>query len=222
LRGLPVADYFVQRDVELQQLEAFFQTTSQETRRKVFVIDGLGGMGKTQLCVEYIRKHKDDFSAILWLDGSSKAALRQSLREAASRMPESITLPSMSTRAPSETSPLVVDDMDTSIQLLLSWLSKPDNTGWLLVFDNVDREWQSPHQDPQAFDFKQFLPWADHGNVLLTTRLTRLHLPESSIHLQSVNSDLGRRMLEMRLGKRLAGTTSLSLLSLLCNHSTNK
>jgi hypothetical protein len=105
--------------VELQQLEAFFQATSQETRRKIFEVDSLGGMGKTQLSVEYVRKHKDDFGAILWLDGSSRDALRQSLREAALRVPTR-TLPSSSTRAPSEASLPVVENIDVWIQLLLS------------------------------------------------------------------------------------------------------
>jgi adenylylsulfate kinase-like enzyme len=40
-----------------------------QMRRKVFVLYGLGGIGKTQLAVEFARKHQSTFSAIFWLDG---------------------------------------------------------------------------------------------------------------------------------------------------------
>lgn len=53
--------------------------------RKVAVVHGLGGIGKTQLVVEFARKHEGRFSAIFWLDGSSEASLKQSFVEAAQR-----------------------------------------------------------------------------------------------------------------------------------------
>ncbi|KAK3613020.1 hypothetical protein LTR56_028114 [Elasticomyces elasticus] len=79
MKGVPVTDHFVQRDAETEQLETFFQPKSESVRQKVFVVHGLGGIGKTQLCGEYVRRHKDYFTAIFWLDRSSKDALRQSL-----------------------------------------------------------------------------------------------------------------------------------------------
>ena len=65
--------HFVQREAEMAQLEKFFgsDVDADRKRRKVFVVHGLGGMGKTQLCIEYIRRHKEDFTAVFWLDGSS-------------------------------------------------------------------------------------------------------------------------------------------------------
>jgi hypothetical protein len=90
MKGLPVTEHFVQRERETAQLEKLFipdvDADADGKRRKVFVVYGLGGMGKTQLCVEYVRRHKNNFSAIFWLDGSSKDALRQSLADAAARV----------------------------------------------------------------------------------------------------------------------------------------
>jgi adenylylsulfate kinase-like enzyme len=87
MAGLPVTDHFVQREAEMAQLEEFFQpgTDVDGKRRKVFVVHGLGGMGKTQLCVEYARQHKEDFTAIFWLDGSSRDSLRHCLASEARR-----------------------------------------------------------------------------------------------------------------------------------------
>lgn len=57
----------------MQQLEQFFHPAqpSSGRRRQVFVVNGLGGIGKTQLAVEFARKHHWRYSAVLWLDGSS-------------------------------------------------------------------------------------------------------------------------------------------------------
>ena len=183
----------------MEQLEAFFQGNSALARRKIFVVHGLGGMGKTQLCVEYARKHKDAFSAVLWLDGSSKDALRQSLADAALRLPKGPgTAAARSTQA--------TDDLAGSIDVLLRWLSQPDNTRWLLILDNVDRDWQLPQKDPQAYDFHDFLPPNDYGNVLITTRLARLQRPKASLYLDDVGDRVGREILETRARKHLQST----------------
>jgi hypothetical protein len=198
LRGIPVIDYFVERPKEMKQLAAFFQHASEPARQRIFVVHGLGGMGKTQLCVDYVRKHQDQFSAVLWLDGSSKDALRQSLAQAALRIPAGRGVaPIHSQQARGET--------QESIDSLLQWLSLPDNTLWLLVLDNVDRDWQAVPEDTQAYDFKKFLPLVDHGNILVTTRLSRIQIPKASIHLRDVDEQVGREILETRAGKKISG-----------------
>jgi hypothetical protein len=198
--GLPVTEYFVQRDTEMTQLEKFFLPDPNSKRRKVFVIHGLGGMGKTQLCVEYARQHKEDFTAVFWLDGSSKDALRQSLSAASTRATR---------RGSAPTALLAPDahDVDEAIAALHHWLSLEGNTGWLLILDNIDRKWQgaSGRADPQAYDFKDYLPPADHGNVLITTRLGRLQRAKASLRLGEVDNDVGREMLESRAGSELPG-----------------
>jgi hypothetical protein len=53
----------------------------------------------------------------------------------------------------------------------MAWLARPDNTAWLLIFDNVDREYKAQGGDPDAYDIKHYLSGADHRSVLVTTRL---------------------------------------------------
>jgi hypothetical protein len=193
LANIPVTDHFVPRDVETNMISKFFQCASEERRQRVFVVHGMGGIGKTQLSVEYVRKHKDDFSAIFWLDGSSKDALRQSLASAASRLPDGPVSQG-------------AKDVNEAITAFVGWLSSPSNDNWLLVLDNVDRDWQGKSADAQAYDYKDFLPSVDHGNVLLTTRLARLQKPEASLHVDKVSDDVGRKILETRANKQLPGT----------------
>ena len=202
MEGLPVTDHFVQRNTEMAQLKKFFgsDVDADRKRRKVFVVHGLGGMGKTQLCVEYVRRHKEDFTAVFWLDGSSKDALRQSLASAAARLPMEGPL-SAGLPVPD------AHDIDGSIESLQQWLSRDANTSWLLVLDNIDREWQGANgrADPQAYDFKDYFPPADHGNILITTRLGRLQVANASLRLGEVDNDIGREILESRAGRKLPG-----------------
>ena len=191
-------DYYVERIEEMQQLESFFQPALPGNGRSIFVVHGMGGMGKTQLCVRFVRKHQNHFSAIFWLDGSSRDALLQSMADAASRVPQ---LQSAVSTTPSSTGKNVRQSADS----LLEWLSLPGNTGWLLVFDNVDLEWQSVPKDSQAYDFHDFLPWADHGSVLVTTRLARLQRPMASLQLRGVDDQLGKDIIEGRAGMALLG-----------------
>lgn len=198
-----MTQHFVQREMEMAQLEKFFGRHDGDgggRRRKVFVVSGLGGMGKTQLCVEYARRHKEGFTAVFWLDGSSKDALRQSLASAAARVARDV--PSSAMALPRD-----VQNVDETIAALLQWLSLEANTGWLLVLDNVDREWQGANgrADPQAYDFEDYIPPADHGNVLITTRLGRLQRAEVSLRMNKVDHDVGKQMLESRAGRKLPG-----------------
>ena len=202
MAGLPVTAHFVQREAEMAQLEKFFGNDGGggSRRRKVIVVHGLGGMGKTQLCVEYARQHRENFTAIFWLDGSSKDALRHSLAAASARATR---------QGPSSTALLTPDahDVDEAIAALHQWLSLEANTGWLLVLDNIDREWQGANgrADPEAYDFKDYLPPADHGSVLITTRLGRLQRAKASLRLGEVDNNVGREMLELRAGRKLPG-----------------
>lgn len=193
-----MTSHFVQRG-EMAQLDAFFRTASQTVRRKIFVVHGLGGIGKTQLCVEFARKQQDNFSGIFWLDGSSKDALRQSLANAGLRVSNvNASTPLYLTQTAA--------GVQESIDSFLQWLGWPGNTRWLLIFDNVDRDWQTRPNNEQAFNYEDFLPGADHGNVIVTTRLARLQIPEASLHLDKVNNTVGQEILEKRAGKRLLGS----------------
>lgn len=64
-------------------------------------------------------------------------------------------------------------DKTALVQQVFQWLSEAENNQWLLIYDNVDREWLNG-SDPLAYDLKRYLPAADHGAILVTTRLIRL------------------------------------------------
>ncbi|KAK5725106.1 hypothetical protein LTR17_013219 [Elasticomyces elasticus] len=181
LKGTPVTDYFVPCPLEMAQIEAFLNCPQEEPRRRVYVVHGLGGMGKTQLPVAG------------WL---VRDALRQSLASAAQRL---LVDQGMVPPQPH----LQAHDIDESIDKLWRWLSKKGNTGWLLIPDNVDHDWQTGEDDAQAYNPTNLFPSADHGAVLITSRLTRLQGPQSSLHLRQADQELGKSILETRARKGL-------------------
>ena len=168
LKGLLPVPKFIARDQEMNDLKnTLFPKPTRETRRKVFVLHGLGGSGKTQLAIEFAQISKKIFSSIFWLNGDSKESVSQSLAQIARQLPPD-QIPDSCIKF-SKTSP---EELDEIISNILIWFSRHENNQWLLIFDNVDRSLEV--NDPQSYDVKDFFPEADHGSILITSRLRQL------------------------------------------------
>ncbi len=64
LKGIPVLNKFVARDTEMARLvEVMLPSSAGRTRRKICVLHGLGGIGKTQLAIEFPRTHRQNYSS---------------------------------------------------------------------------------------------------------------------------------------------------------------
>jgi ATP/maltotriose-dependent transcriptional regulator MalT len=70
---------FVGREEELAEIH---RTLRGDGTRRTVVLHGLGGIGKTQLTVAYAKRHKDNYSAIFWLNIKDEDSLRQSFAKA--------------------------------------------------------------------------------------------------------------------------------------------
>lgn len=194
---MPTSEKFVDRPSDRAALEKYLlpqQTDAQ--RRKIFVLQGLGGIGKTQLAVDFARRHKDAFSAVFWLDGRSEDQVRQSFAKYADRIPE------LYRANGSASGPYSKDDLDAAVANVMEWLAQPDNTQWLLIFDNVDQEYEQGRATG-AYDIQQYVAPADHGSVLITTRLLRLTPLGESRLLSKVNSELSKAIIERWYGGEL-------------------
>ena len=77
----------------------------------------------------------------------------------------------------------------------MNWLRQPRNTDWLLVIDNVDGEHDLRNED--TYDVKHYLSGADHGAVLITTRLAQLEQLGDSQHLGRVTRDQAKAILKV-------------------------
>jgi hypothetical protein len=192
LEGVPRVNQFVDRPAEMAKLEqVLLPRPGQSRRQKIQVLHGLGGIGKTQLTVEFARRHNRRFSSVLWLDGRSEDSLRRSITSCASRIPQG-QIPETSRAYSADGSA----NIDVVVKDVMDWLAQTDNTAWLLIIDNVDREYSPRSKDPDAYDVKDYLSGADHGSVLITTRLARLEQLGDSQQLGKVDKDQGRAIFE--------------------------
>ena len=176
--------------------QALLPTSTDQMRRKVLIVHGLGGVGKTQLSVEFTRKYQRNYSAVFWINGSSKERLVRSIADLASRLPEHQI--SEGSRDYSQNGSA---DVDGVVKDVLKWLSRPANDQWLLVFDNVDRDSSVPSKDPETFNVEEYFPTADQGSILVTSRLASLWQLGTDIKLEPVSEAQGASILEYSLGR---------------------
>jgi len=92
---------------------------------------------------------------------------------------------------------------------LLQWLSLTGNWKWLLIIDNVDQEFQGSGTDEQGFDPQEVIPIADHGAILVTSRLSTLRIGSEDLQLRCVSDDEAREILESEVRRPLQGRSIL-------------
>ena len=204
---MPVTNKFVDRPLDTIELEHALLPQQPNRRRKIFVLYGLGGIGKTQLAVDFARRHYRRFSSVFWLDGRSEDSLKQSIANCATRVPEGqISEKSRNYILTGE------GNIDTVITEMMDWLRKPNNTKWLLIFDNVDRDYHQHNSEPGAYDINRYLP-GDHGSVLITTRLSQLAQLGDSTRLNKVDASQARAIFQKWYGSSLGRLSSFPPLS---------
>lgn len=105
---------------------------------------------------------------------------------------------------PRSLSEIPTQDLDAIVGDVLNWFSRPSNNKWLLLFDNVNREYSARSEDLKAFDIKEYLPEGDHGSILITSRLANMwHLAGNDIKLEPFNEIQGELLLHYIVQKPL-------------------
>jgi tetratricopeptide (TPR) repeat protein len=106
-------------------------------------IAGLGGVGKTQLAVEYLYRHASGYEVVWWIRAETPATLGADY--AALALPLGLSEAGLT-------------DQAAIVAAVRHWCE--GHGGWVLVFDNAT--------EPQAI--RDFLPRSASGHVLLTSR----------------------------------------------------
>lgn len=144
----PRNPFFTGRDLVLEQMHAALTgKLPMAALTRSYALHGLGGIGKTQLTIEYAYRHRCAYQAIFWVEAETLASLTSSFV----RLAASLALPEEAE-----------EDQRKTVAAVLRWLNRHE--GWLLIFDNVEN----------LSLIKSFLPASDQGAILLTTRLQSL------------------------------------------------
>jgi hypothetical protein len=150
LSGVSEIEQFVGREEELAQIHERLQHASS---RRIVVLHGLGGIGKTQLAVEYAKRHRKDYSAVFRMNTKDEDTLKQSFTNIARRIYRDHPSTYLKTATQS-------DNLDEVVDAIKRWLNHSRNSWWLLVYDNYDNPKLTGNQNLGAFDIQYFFPKA--------------------------------------------------------------
>jgi ATP/maltotriose-dependent transcriptional regulator MalT len=168
----------VAREKELTEIHTIL---SGDGSRRIAVLHGLGGMGKTQLSIAYAKRYRDSYSAIFWLNIKDEDSLKQSFAKVARRIlqeyPSASPLSSLDLK----------DSLDEVVDGVKRWLSLANNTRWLLVYDNYDNPKLPGSIDPTALDIRKYLPESYQGSVIITTRSSQVTIG-NRIHIKKLEN----------------------------------
>jgi tetratricopeptide (TPR) repeat protein len=139
----PHNPFFLGRESELAQVRHHLQAGQAMALVQPQAISGLGGIGKTQLALEYAYRYRQDYQVVLWARAESIDALVSSYIAIATLL----QLPEREAK-----------EQDIIVQAVKIWLQT--HRDWLLILDNADELTLLP----------DFLPPILGGHLLLTTR----------------------------------------------------
>ncbi len=169
LEAAPEIDHLVGRTSSLSSIESVLLPFTAAERKIVF-LHGLGGIGKSQLAIEYAKKHRLDYTAVLWLNAKTEDTLKRSFAAYARRLPKGFL------RQELLDGPQDEEALSTILRETKSWLGLPGNDRWLLIYDNVDNPKIPDNKEQDAYDIRLYFPEAHQGSILVTTRWKTLRI----------------------------------------------
>ncbi len=165
--------FFTGREDILARIRAHFQTGQVTALSQPQAMSGLGGIGKTQIAIEYAHCYRHDYQTILWTRADNREALISGFVSIAYLL----NLPQKEEQ-----------DQVRVVQAVLRWLTT--QVGWLLILDSAD----------DLTIIREFLPTAFNGHILLTTRSQALGNLASRLEVNTMDGEVGMLLLVRRAG----------------------
>lgn len=170
---------FVSRSAEIAKLDDILSNDSAFSQ---VAIEGLGGVGKTQIALEYahILRERHPDCAIFWIPVTSV----ESMLEAYSQIAKELQIPNVGNET---------KDIQNIVQ---HRLSQESSGRWLLVLDNADEI--SFWADKTKGTTTSNLPNSKHGSILFTTRSHKTAIKlagRNIVTVKAMNSALAKNLL---------------------------
>ncbi|KAJ5937374.1 hypothetical protein N7454_004674 [Penicillium verhagenii] len=169
---------------------------------------GLGGVGKTQLAIEYARKVREQSSEtwVFWIHASNMARCQKSLRDLANR----VKIPGR-------------EDTANIFQLVGDWLQDGNIGKWILILDNLDddellrtspansHEGETNSQTGPMQPPLRYLLKCSNGCIIVTSRDRKIALDitghRNMIAVQQMEKAEALDLLQKKLQLDLSGKT---------------
>ncbi|KAH7021622.1 P-loop containing nucleoside triphosphate hydrolase protein, partial [Microdochium trichocladiopsis] len=188
---LPDADF-----VERADVTAWLDTTLAQPGSRAALV-GLGGIGKSQVAIEYAHRvrQRSPSTCVLWVHADTQARFEEAYRGIADRL-----------QLPQRHDPKV-----DVLQLVYNWLFSAENGHWLMILDNADDvEVFFPRRHDRAGTtvskqrlLATLLPQTENGRVLVTSRnrdaAERLAGSWRVFFMQRMDENQARQLLQKKL-----------------------
>src|SRR4051812_41507351 len=136
----PQNNSFVGRRDILDEVEATIRKNQSADGCIPTLLNGLGGMGKTQLMLKYCYQHRKEYKYVFWLNAEGSLETFEEFRKLAKKLG------------------IKVDNDEDLAEDIREWFQSQEDR-WLLMLDNVD----------SFEDVYDFIP-SFGGDVIVTTR----------------------------------------------------
>jgi len=172
---------FVGREDLLEQLKENIEAGSAgaDMHMAEVVLHGTGGMGKTQLALQYVYRHNAGYSSVFWVNAATEQSLKLGFTNIMQQLiqyhahlslsgkpdyTEIGRLLGMTGKLDAEGKFTVQQPAEEQhiVGALKQWFAAKGNIKWLLVIDNLD--------DLESFDLSDYIPHCSHGTVIITSR----------------------------------------------------
>ena len=193
-------DNFTGRDRELAEIHKVLHSSDATLpQRRIVVLHGLGGMGKTQISIQYAYIHQKDYTSVWWVNASTTQTLSQGYLGIAQQLLSHHTQKAMAGLKPDSASVAVAlglppgvvnkdgelnasgDITGTVVKAMISWFAAEDNNRWLLILDNYD--------DLRNVNIFDFLHPSSSGSILITSRSRDTCRIGKALEVQEVTED---------------------------------
>lgn len=161
---------FYGREEELLQIRKSLDP-SRPGRKAVFLF-GIGGSGKTQLALQHIEQEKSQYSAVVWVNASSREHTDWSFSKAAT---------TIATGWPRDLPLFHGGRGFDNVLYVTSRLRTTCHRKWLLVIDSADGP---------DYNLVNYIPACEFGSVLVTSTESRIFggfKPDVSIHVDGLD-----------------------------------
>ncbi|KAK6512218.1 hypothetical protein TWF481_001109 [Arthrobotrys musiformis] len=179
-----IAETFRQKEDEeyLQTPPALGPETNSRSSRKVILLHGMGGLGKSAIVSQYAYRYDKKYSTILWIDATNQGSIKDSCvqilsaiiahycnkytvtpRDIFARVAIDLKIPGQI----DHNGQLTGDAQESPWNVIRNWLTEENNSQWLLIADGLNGENDSKN-------LKDVLPTAPHGHIIITSRVCML------------------------------------------------
>jgi len=163
---------FVGREYLLEKLKQEIEKGTES--QNIMVLYGTGGMGKTQLALKYVYQQYRNYTSVFFVNAASVQTtilgfiqIMQRVVQRHGQISDDYVqigrLLGMAGKLdPAGCFKVTPEEEQNVVHAVKQWFSAPENTNWLLVFDNLD--------DPDLVDIEKYVPSCNHGTVIITSR----------------------------------------------------